>query len=287
METAHQKDSLLFRDSLLSNNNCQQQQHSLLLDHNCDLIQSAIPMERQEVGYQQQQRWNQMGQVATNRQGVTSTTASTTTTNATARKTTTAQTFFKTEPKAAAAVSTTTTSTKATTAAPPKKAFFGAASTTTTKKDKKKEATKKEPEPMETNVGTADDFMGDADEDEEFLEQEELRKDRKAEQEAKEVEREELLRQRDAERKEAQKRVQDDEQEQARQQQPTTGKKRRKKMVEKTTMDEHGYMHTETHVEWEEIDVIDEPVALRKKVATKKNTKNLKQGNLMGFFTKK
>ena len=87
LETAHQKDSLLFRDSL--SNNCQQQ-HSLLLDHNCDGIQSAIPMERQEVGYQQQQRWNQMGQVATNRQG---------TSTSTVRKTTTAQTFFKTETK--------------------------------------------------------------------------------------------------------------------------------------------------------------------------------------------
>jgi hypothetical protein len=32
----------------------------------------------------------------------------------------------------------------------------------------------------------------------------------------------------------------------------------------------HGYMHTETHVEWEDIDVIDEPVALKKKVTTPK-----------------
>ena len=64
--------------------------------------------------------------------------------------------------------------------------------------------TKKEtptPKEKETNVGTADDFMGDADADEEFLEQEELRK---ADQDAKEVEREELLRRREAERNEAQ-----------------------------------------------------------------------------------
>ena len=64
------------------------------------------------------------------------------------------------------------------------------------------------------------------------------------------------------------------------------GKKRRKKLVEKTTMDEHGYMHTETHVVWEEIDVIDEPKPSVELKKVMKNTKTKKQGNIMGFFTK-
>jgi hypothetical protein len=75
-------------------------------------------------------------------------------------------------------------------------------------------------------------------------------------------------------------------------------KRRRKKMVEKTTMDQSGYLHTETQEIWEDVPSDEEePVSTIKappKLAPVKNKKvatngksDMKQGSLMGFFKKK
>lgn len=80
-----------------------------------------------------------------------------------------------------------------------------------------------------------------------------------------------------------------------------TKKRRRKKLVDKTTVDANGYLHTETQEVWEDVpsDEEDEGLAavlttkkasLPKKQSGKKKTgakSNMKQGNLMGFFKKK
>ncbi|GKY94898.1 hypothetical protein MPSEU_000454700 [Mayamaea pseudoterrestris] len=76
----------------------------------------------------------------------------------------------------------------------------------------------------------------------------------------------------------------------------TAHKRRRKKLVEKTTMDASGYLHTETQEIWEDIPSDEEEVkvapvvakkAAPKPVASKKNAASMKQGSLMGFFKKK
>jgi hypothetical protein len=79
-------------------------------------------------------------------------------------------------------------------------------------------------------------------------------------------------------------------------------KRRRKKLVEKTTMDPNGYLHTETQEIWEDVPSDeDEPVSksisskkappklapVTKKKSAANGKSGMKQGNLMGFFKKK
>jgi hypothetical protein len=75
-------------------------------------------------------------------------------------------------------------------------------------------------------------------------------------------------------------------------------KRRRKKMVEKTTMDQSGYLHTETQEIWEDVPSDEEePVSkikappklapVKKKKGAANGKSDMKQGNLMGFFKKK
>mmetsp|Transcript_6485 Transcript_6485/g.7146 ORF Transcript_6485/g.7146 Transcript_6485/m.7146 type:complete len:151 (-) Transcript_6485:148-600(-) len=75
-------------------------------------------------------------------------------------------------------------------------------------------------------------------------------------------------------------------------------RKRRKKLVDKTTMDSNGYIHTETVTEWEDVPeeelvaaseqrtkpIVTAAIAKKKKVTS---TKHMKQAGLMGFFQKK
>jgi hypothetical protein len=67
--------------------------------------------------------------------------------------------------------------------------------------------------------------------------------------------------------------------------------KRRKRLVDKTTMDANGYLHTETQAVWEDVsDDEEERVVVKETIAKKashKSTKHMKQGSLMGFFKKK
>jgi hypothetical protein len=79
----------------------------------------------------------------------------------------------------------------------------------------------------------------------------------------------------------------------------TKRKRRRKKMETKTTMDASGYLHTETIEVWEDIPSDEDEkessiIAQKSHLLGTSNAKNvavakanMKQGNLMGFFTKK
>ena len=152
-----------------------------------------------------------------------------------------------------------------------------------------------------SGIGNADDFVGDADEDEDFLEEEKLRHNRQLIRQQQEAEKN-RQQTRNPERDHHSISVSDihnasiiqsrqpidDDKNQLSSSQPATvvAMKRRKKLVNKTTMDEHGYLHTETHVEWEDISVVDEPHVETKKIPVK-NTKTLKQGSLVGFFSRK
>lgn len=78
----------------------------------------------------------------------------------------------------------------------------------------------------------------------------------------------------------------------------TKHKRRRKKLVERTTMDASGYLHTETQEIWENIlsdeedsEVVSQ-ISTKKMEATKPNASKkapaaMKQGSIMGFFKKK
>lgn len=70
------------------------------------------------------------------------------------------------------------------------------------------------------------------------------------------------------------------------------GRRRRKKLVQTTSMDAEGYLHTETQEMWEDIPSDEEKVEIlnsKKPAAQQLPTKKtaMKQGTLMGFFTKK
>jgi len=139
----------------------------------------------------------------------------------------------------------------------------------------------KKREPARENdrvVGTADDFVGDVDEDEEFLEQDAARRRRnrlREEREQKQRERVEAQAQRLREITAA----------------PVTpvqmpGRKRRKRLVEKTSMDSNGYLHTETKAVWEEV-VVEETVKPKVPKTKKPANKQRKQGDLRSFFGKR
>ena len=348
LETAaHPKDMQLFRDALASfqhatvlNHNCADIQSSIPL-----MRENVGHFQQERRNHMGQEATKQPGVTAAT-SATDKNNSSNNTANNNTRKTTTAQAFFR-GPSATTTAPTTTAAvqpTHAITSTKSKKPFFGTSSTHSTTvsttrthknetsvsvapRDKEKlrttSTTKSAVLPADKNscipeekenarnatvIGTADDFMGDEDEDEEFLQQEKLRQDRRLLREGKAVS---SSQQEQRGRPKVQQQQQqprskpisttnvdtksvhkddnrEEEEQQQQQHQPVvSGKKRRKKLVEKTTMDEHGYMHTETHVEWEEISVVDEPPAavVEKKVI--KNTKNMKQGSLMGFFSKK
>jgi hypothetical protein len=140
-------------------------------------------------------------------------------------------------------------------------------------------------------IGTADDFVGDEDEDEDFLESERKRvsrnatkpktKPRNATQPKEAVDEEGPVQKvngaMDAFAQHQEKKP------------PQKHHKRRKRLVDKTTMDANGYLHTETQALWEDVSDEEEPVvkeAISKK-GPAKSTKHMKQGSLMGFFKKK
>ena len=182
-----------------------------------------------------------------------------------------------------------------------------------------------------TNIGNADDFVGDVDEDEDDEREESIRK---AKREALEREKEEEKRLKRSEAAKARKKkkqakaieLEDNNEENEMPQisgaidnfvsnkVPTQSsnnasgvRKKKRKMVEKTTMDSSGYIHTEMVTEW--VDVSDnEEVQKSKQLSlsagksklaaasgkskakpsgAKRNGKPLKQMGLMGFFAKK
>lgn len=140
-------------------------------------------------------------------------------------------------------------------------------------------------------IGNADDFVGDEDEDDDFLESERQRKSRNAAKPRKQPQ-----------HKPPKENVEDEESApkvhgamdafaQHQEKKPAEKHhKRIRRLVEKTTMDANGYLHTETQAVWEDVSDEEEPVVVREtvtKAAPVKSTKNMKQGSLMGFFKKK
>jgi hypothetical protein len=150
-----------------------------------------------------------------------------------------------------------------------------------------------------STVGNVDDFVGDVDseDDEEFQQSEKERKRRNEARDKKQ-----------RKKKEKQPVQQDEEEEkeppakvhgamdafaqhvEKKPEQESRKTKRQKRLVEKTTVDANGYMHTETQAIWEDVEEEEEPVAASKPAPVKKKApvkKNMKQGSLMGFFKKK
>lgn len=84
---------------------------------------------------------------------------------------------------------------------------------------------------------------------------------------------------------------------------PQPKRRRRKRLVTTTSMDAHGYLHTETHEQWEDIlsdeeEIPPKPAAIQPATAATKKTSlsskkpnsgksGLKQGSITGFFQKK
>jgi len=294
LATSVQKDALLFRSQIQSG------QSSLVLNFNAIEISPSIAMPERKCVDEMQQARNVL--VNTNNKTLSNKPVA-------RKKATTAKTFFSKSASgkkvAATAKKPTHTSkniskTKANKVNKPK-AFGSSAPATVSEQEKENFSTSKKDSMHSTkttkarvSVGTADDFIGDAEEDDDFLEEEEQRRLRNEEREKEENEKEKQ-RQRVLEKQ----KIEREEEEMKREKEsvaaaPTAGKKRRKKLVEKTTMDDQGYMHTEMVAVWEEVDEVDVPSQKRvpKSNAAPKTKKNkgsegMKQKTLMGFFAKK
>lgn len=287
----------------------------------CDVIEPALEVERADKDDLRNQRVEGNGAVIQPKSGasngskskpkvVTKKAAATT-----GKKSTSAAAFFKTDSEAK----------KKAKAADPKPAQTKKKASAAKKSSTAKKAAveKKKPDSPQKKKGSADDFVGDMDEDEEFLKEEEERKRRNAEKEKKqnrERKVKENSRQKTATRKplpsaEGEDDVEMDASDDGKEavhgamddfaQKKTVkrdsakaddkGRKRRKQVLEeKTFVDENGFLRTETVSVWKEIeDGEDEKATTAKKstssaATTKpKNTKNMKQQGLMGFFGKK
>lgn len=164
------------------------------------------------------------------------------------------------------------------------------------------------------NVGNADDFVGDLDEDDDDEEEDDVFAESAPSPKKIKITEKNTTKS-ESEQKEEVMQVDDDAQkvevnlktisvDKASNEQPRRRPKR-KKLVEKTTMDASGYLHTETQEVWEEIPSDEDDIVTKQKVTTKKKhcpkvvsnnntkkkkavTKNsgMKQGKIMSFFKK-
>ena len=313
---------------------------SLLHDHQdtvfdptiaCDVIEPALEVERADKDDLRNQRVEGNGVINEPKSGTSNGNKSkpkvvTKKAIATGKKSTSAAAFFKTESepkkKAKAAdpkpAETKPAETKKKASAPKKSSSPKKSSTT-----KKAVVEEKKPDSPQKKKGSADDFVGDMDEDEDFLKEEEERKTRNAEKEKKHTRErkvKENTRQKTERRKplpsvEGEEDVEMDGSDDGKEAvhgamddfaSKTTvkrdsakaddkGRKRRKQVLEeKTFVDESGFLRTETVSVWKEIeDGEDEKETTAKKpsssaaTAKPKNTKSMKQQGLMGFFGKK
>ena len=314
VHTAHEKDMAQFRDMLAEEDSPQATATTMALDptlHQHSIYNEEFQTARLTAHASQEERLS--GRVVAAPPPAASTMMpSSRMPTKSARKATTAASFFAAKVPAKSKDSSKQSSKPKDTAkkSPKEK------KSKTTNDNKKPKATKEvedEPEEMDIDasdgvvqeekenscnkkVGNADDFVGDEDEDDDFIQEEEDRKRRNAAREKKQ-----------RAKKKTQKEVPEQEEEddepvkvhgamdaftQHQEKKPSTHKnKRRKRLVEKTTMDASGYIHTETQAVWEDVEDDEEepePVKMAPiKKAPVKNTKNMKQGNLMGFFKKK
>jgi len=312
VHTAHEKDMAQFRDMLQQEDSPHATATTLALEpalHQHSIISSEEFGNARLTAHASQEARLSGRVVAAPPPAAAATMPSSRMPSKPARKATTAANFFASK---ASSTKRKDTKSKKDTATKNKETAAAKKPPAQKKSDGKKRATSKtkdEPEAMDidsadfvqeekensinTKVGNADDFVGDEDEDDDFMEQEVERKRRNAARE----------KSRSSKKKQEKPVEQEDEVEvvkvhgamdafaQPSEKKPEHKKKRRKRLEEKTTMDANGYIHTETQAVWEDVEEEDEPVPVAKtapvKKAPVKNTKNMKQGSLMGFFKKK
>ena len=312
---------------------------SLLHDHQdtvfdptiaCDVIEPALEVERADKDDLRNQRVEGNGAVNEPKSGASNGNKSkpkvvTKKATATGKKSTSAAAFFKTESepkKKAKAADPKPADPKPVETKKKASATKKSSATKKTSIAKKAVVEEKKPDSPQKKKGSADDFVGDMDEDEDFLKEEEERKTRNAEKEKKHT-RERKVKENTRQKTERRKPLPIAEGEDVEMDASDDGKevvhgamddfaskktvkrdsakaddkgrKRRKQVLEeKTFVDESGFLRTETVSVWKEIeDGEDEKATTAKKssssaaTAKPKNTKNMKQQGLMGFFGKK
>lgn len=202
-----------------------------------------------------------------------------------AKKVTTAESFFQKKSTTPAEKTSTTTAEKTNTTKDTKTSF--------SKSSKVKEISKENEKENNKKVGRVDDLVGDEDDsdEEEVAPRKKIIRGRKPPKEESVEKEEEPVVEPAVPVRGA---MDDFTTEVKRTTAPTetTGRRRRKKLIQKTSMDAQGYLHTETQEVWEDIpsDEEDEPIFVPKKPTSQQasNKKvNMKQGSLLGFFTKK
>jgi DNA polymerase subunit Cdc27 len=311
LNAANARDMVNLRDAVTS-------QHydtifpSLLVDSDSTIIEPSvsIPMHNPEV-WKTQRR--QMTTIASDPPPVSSlsNTKHPATTKVQGRKPTTAHSFFASNQKSASNAASSLLQSKATVTKTP-----------ILEKENSNNPTTKISTPIQSNtalstIGNVDDFVGDIEEDDDFLQQEALRQERRSK--AEELQAKRQIVKKTSARPRPPLPPNPDSPKQIMNRHYTNplsqssdgtdaethtkvaavpGIKRRKTLVDKTTMDEHGYIHTETVVVWE--DLPDDPplessqphassTTISKPSHSRpvKSTTNFKQGTLRGFFTPK
>ena len=303
---------------------------SLLHDHQdtvfdptiaCDVIEPALEVERVDKDQLRMRRIQ--GNIDGNANGTSNSVPNniqpkpkvTKKTTVAAKKGTSAAAFFKTD----------TAPQKKSKASNPKPKAVEKKKSSTTKKSSTVRAQAKESEPPpHKKKGNADDFVGDMDEDEEFVKEDEKRKTRNAKKEKK-VNNDRKIKENSRQKQERRKPLPRQEGEEDVDMDPvdddikvvqgamddfaskTTvkrdnanedqkGRKRRKQVLEeKTFVDENGFFRTETVSVWKEIEDDEDEESSAKLLSSSaaaakakpKSTKNMKQQGLMGFFAKK
>jgi hypothetical protein len=328
LNAAHARDMVHLRDALTS-----QQYDTIfpnLVTYESDLIQPSVSIPQHDrEDWKHQRRMTTLETDSPNETALS--TKNPPALNLQSRKPTTANAFFtsnQSRPKTISTTSSLSSQSKASKSkiSLPEKENSDQLNTTTSNT-----ATPLPLNKVPCRMGNVDDFVGDTEEDDEFLQQEALRQERRSKAEEQQTKRPSNKRQSAPQRSPFPASLDSPKHQQYKKYSSTNtysidqlsqssggtdteshpkvavvvapGIKRRKKLVDKTTMDEHGYLHTETVVVWEELpEDNDSPLessqnqhssssttTMPKPSASRpvKSTVNFKQGTLRGFFTPK
>ena len=147
----------------------------------------------------------------------------------------------------------------------------------------------------EKKMGNVDDFVGDVDEDEEFLEEETKRKERNAIVRRQEVRDYATNHSKVMEAKMERRKQEKHLPKSGEQLQQKPKKKRKRVLVEQTVQDADGYLQTKFVHEWQDVEEDEETEnpppskkpSLNKPKSKFKNSGNMKQAGLMNFFSRK
>ncbi len=299
VHTAHEKDMAQFRDALKDEDSPQATATTMALEptlHQQVIVNPNFGNTRMTAYASQQERLS--GRVVAG--AAAAMPAPARMSSKPPRKATTAANFFannaKDSKKPAAAKKPPAKKPKATREPEPMDVDDNDGATNTSSRGEEKENSVNK---KGSTVGNVDDFVGDVDseDDEEFQQSEKERKRRNEARDKKQRKKKEKqpVQQDEEEEKEPPAKVHGamdafaQHVEKKPEQEPRKTK-RQKRLVEKTTVDANGYMHTETQAIWEDVEEEEEPVAASKPAPVKKKApvkKNMKQGSLMGFFKKK